>query len=230
MPHDGEKCCRCQEVLSVFKGFFSSFPVEPGKNGYDSQGKKRSILLLLQYFYEQFLRMIMMVRWKCVLILAPRAIKFGGISGIQRGKRCTALHEETLARLKWLGGFSTAKWRRIAWGQTVDLMKQSAPITILSLLCSRTPIIATSAQQRWGNLSPYSLAAYVLCPAWSPVGGALFGQERVRVALDGVNCTLGGTVAALERHMEGVRSHDMIRGQDIDFKLSISTGPRNSQV
>lgn len=55
-------------------------------------------------------------------------------------------------------------------------------------------------------------------------------RARVRVALDGVNCTLGGDAAALGRHVAGVKEHALIRGEDIDFKLSASQGPRNAQV
>ncbi|CAM9815405.1 unnamed protein product, partial [Hapterophycus canaliculatus] len=53
---------------------------------------------------------------------------------------------------------------------------------------------------------------------------------RVRVALDGVNCTLGGSLAALREHIGGVATHAILRGGDIDFKLSASRGARNSQA
>lgn len=53
---------------------------------------------------------------------------------------------------------------------------------------------------------------------------------RVRVALDGVNCTLGGSLAALRRHIDGVKANAILQGGGIDFKLSASRGARNSQV
>lgn len=37
-------------------------------------------------------------------------------------------------------------------------------------------------------------------------------------------------MSALERHIAGIKAHDLIRGEDIDFKLSSSKGARNSQV
>lgn len=52
----------------------------------------------------------------------------------------------------------------------------------------------------------------------------------MRVALDGVNCTLGGSLAALRRHISSVEAHAALRGHDIDFKLAPSRGARNSQV
>eukprot|EP00903_Cladosiphon_okamuranus_P013386 g12474.t1 len=55
-------------------------------------------------------------------------------------------------------------------------------------------------------------------------------RGRVRVALDGVNCTLGGSLAALRRHIDGVKADTILRGEDIDFKLSASRGARNSQA
>ncbi|CAM9538907.1 unnamed protein product [Chrysoparadoxa australica] len=47
---------------------------------------------------------------------------------------------------------------------------------------------------------------------------------RVRVALDGVNCTIGGTMEQLLEHIEQVKTHPVIQGHDIDFKLSKSNG------
>ncbi|CAM9225888.1 unnamed protein product [Laminaria digitata] len=55
-------------------------------------------------------------------------------------------------------------------------------------------------------------------------------RGRVRVALDGVNCTLGGSHAALRRHIDGVMAHADIEGENIDFKLSASQGPRSTQA
>ncbi|CAM9976845.1 unnamed protein product [Ectocarpus sp. 4 AP-2014] len=55
-------------------------------------------------------------------------------------------------------------------------------------------------------------------------------RGRVRVALDGVNCTLGGSLAALRRHISSVEAHAALRGHDIDFKLASSRGARNSQA
>ncbi|CAM9760371.1 unnamed protein product, partial [Ectocarpus sp. 13 AM-2016] len=55
-------------------------------------------------------------------------------------------------------------------------------------------------------------------------------RGRVRVALDGVNCTLGGSLAALRRHIGSVKAHAALRGHDIDFKLASSRGARNSQA
>ncbi|CBN74575.1 conserved unknown protein [Ectocarpus siliculosus] len=55
-------------------------------------------------------------------------------------------------------------------------------------------------------------------------------RGRVRVALDGVNCTLGGSLAALRRHIGSVEAHVALRGHDIDFKLASSRGARNSQA
>ncbi|CAM9305848.1 unnamed protein product, partial [Ectocarpus sp. 8 AP-2014] len=55
-------------------------------------------------------------------------------------------------------------------------------------------------------------------------------RGRVRVALDGVNCTLGGSLAALRRHIGSVEAHAALRGHDIDFKLASSRGARNSQA
>ena len=52
----------------------------------------------------------------------------------------------------------------------------------------------------------------------------------MRVALDGVNCTLGGSLAALGRHIDSVKADTILQGGDIDFKLSASRGARNSQV
>lgn len=61
-----------------------------------------------------------------------------------------------------------------------------------------------------------SMPSYIVC--------------RVRVALDGVNCTLGGSLAALRRHIASVTAHTILQGGDIDFKLSASRGARNLQV
>ncbi|CAB1109228.1 unnamed protein product [Ectocarpus sp. CCAP 1310/34] len=55
-------------------------------------------------------------------------------------------------------------------------------------------------------------------------------RGRVRVALDGVNCTLGGSLAALRRHIGSVEAHAALQGHDIDFKLASSRGARNSQA
>ncbi|CAM9357250.1 unnamed protein product [Scytosiphon promiscuus] len=55
-------------------------------------------------------------------------------------------------------------------------------------------------------------------------------RGRVRVALNGVNCTLGASLAALRRHIGSVKAHSVLRGEDIDFKLSASRGARNSQA
>eukprot|EP00752_Nemacystus_decipiens_P009767 g8723.t1 len=55
-------------------------------------------------------------------------------------------------------------------------------------------------------------------------------RGRVRVALDGVNCTLGGSLAALRRHIVSVEADTILQGRDIDFKLSASRGARNSQA
>lgn len=48
---------------------------------------------------------------------------------------------------------------------------------------------------------------------------------RVRVARDGINCTLGGRMEALQEHAKQVARH--FAAPDIDFKLSVSTGPKN---
>ncbi|CAM9981067.1 unnamed protein product, partial [Choristocarpus tenellus] len=55
-------------------------------------------------------------------------------------------------------------------------------------------------------------------------------RGRVRVALDGVNCTLGGKQEALQQHIVDVCAHPVIQGSDIDFKLSDSPGARNKKA
>jgi predicted sulfurtransferase len=50
---------------------------------------------------------------------------------------------------------------------------------------------------------------------------------RVRVAKDGINATLGGSMGALRRHILALIAHPILQGADIDFKLSESMGPRN---
>lgn len=53
-------------------------------------------------------------------------------------------------------------------------------------------------------------------------------RGRVRVAYDGVNATLGGSLAALRTHMQQLTKHPLIRGGDIDFKLAPSSGPASA--
>ncbi|GLC50616.1 hypothetical protein PLESTB_000399800 [Pleodorina starrii] len=52
-------------------------------------------------------------------------------------------------------------------------------------------------------------------------------RGRIRVARDGVNVTVGGSMAALHAHTAAVTAHPLLRGGDIDFKLAPSGGPRN---
>ncbi|GMH44089.1 hypothetical protein BSKO_12023 [Bryopsis sp. KO-2023] len=52
-------------------------------------------------------------------------------------------------------------------------------------------------------------------------------RGRVRVARDGVNATLGGFKDCLEIHIEEVKNHTVLAGDDVDFKLARSDGPRN---
>lgn len=51
---------------------------------------------------------------------------------------------------------------------------------------------------------------------------------RVRVAKDGVNATLGGSLSALGLHIDQVRNDRVLQGTDIDYKLAPSSGPRSS--
>lgn len=53
---------------------------------------------------------------------------------------------------------------------------------------------------------------------------------RVRVALDGLNATLGGSMAALRRHIAAVDARFAPGGAPIDFKLAESGGRRNAAV
>ncbi|KAK9843948.1 hypothetical protein WJX81_000209 [Elliptochloris bilobata] len=56
---------------------------------------------------------------------------------------------------------------------------------------------------------------------------ALYG--RVRMAFDGVNVTVGGTLADLEHHVAVARAHQWL-GEDVDYKLAISQGPCSPQA
>ena len=60
-----------------------------------------------------------------------------------------------------------------------------------------------------------SVAAWYKC-----VCEQLSLRGRVRVAVDGINVTLGGQTAALQKHVRAVKEHEEIRGGDIDFKLA----------
>lgn len=53
---------------------------------------------------------------------------------------------------------------------------------------------------------------------------------RVRVALDGLNATLGGSMAALRAHIASVEARFGEGGPPIDFKLAESEGRRNTAV
>ncbi|EFJ49333.1 hypothetical protein VOLCADRAFT_120801 [Volvox carteri f. nagariensis] len=57
--------------------------------------------------------------------------------------------------------------------------------------------------------------------------GRLDLRGRIRVARDGVNVTVGGSMAALQAHITAVSEHPVLQGADIDFKLASSGGPRN---
>lgn len=89
------------------------------------------------------------------------------------------------------------------------------------LRCANMPLRAAYTHSLAGPSTAFCLthilAYYFMC-------------TRVRVALDGVNCTLGGSLVALRKHMSSVKEHAILRGGDIDFKLSASRGARNSQV
>ncbi|GLI64783.1 hypothetical protein VaNZ11_008187 [Volvox africanus] len=52
-------------------------------------------------------------------------------------------------------------------------------------------------------------------------------RGRIRVARDGINVTVGGSMSALQAHAAAVTAHPLLRGSDIDFKLATSGGPRN---
>ncbi|KAL6751366.1 hypothetical protein V8C86DRAFT_2779708 [Haematococcus lacustris] len=54
-------------------------------------------------------------------------------------------------------------------------------------------------------------------------------KGRVRVAEDGVNVTLGGSMAALEHHICDVRRHPVLGQYSPDFKLSASQGALNTR-
>ena len=51
---------------------------------------------------------------------------------------------------------------------------------------------------------------------------------RVRIALDGLNATLGGSLAALRQHAEAVEARFGAGGAPIDFKLAESSGRRSA--
>eukprot|EP00873_Tetraselmis_striata_P040551 jgi/Tetstr1/460815/TSEL_000569.t1 len=53
---------------------------------------------------------------------------------------------------------------------------------------------------------------------------------RVRVALDGLNVTLGGALSRLQEHIEAVKTHPVVAGVDIDFKLAPFNGPVSKQA
>lgn len=58
--------------------------------------------------------------------------------------------------------------------------------------------------------------------------GDLNLRGRVRVAKDGVNATLGGSLRSLEMHIDQVKNNLILQGTNIDFKLAASSGPRGS--
>ncbi|GAX74875.1 hypothetical protein CEUSTIGMA_g2321.t1 [Chlamydomonas eustigma] len=47
-------------------------------------------------------------------------------------------------------------------------------------------------------------------------------KGRIRVAEDGINVTVGGLEDNIKRHVEAVRSHPLLRGCNIDFKLALN--------
>ncbi|MCL7036798.1 hypothetical protein MKW94_023602 [Papaver nudicaule] len=51
---------------------------------------------------------------------------------------------------------------------------------------------------------------------------------RVRIAPDGVNVTVGGKLAALEKHIEDVKLNDLFQGTD--FKLASCDSPSNEKI
>lgn len=58
-------------------------------------------------------------------------------------------------------------------------------------------------------------------------GSNLNLRGRVRIALDGINATLGGSISNLKSHIQAITQHSILNGSDIDFKLSISSGSKN---
>lgn len=73
-----------------------------------------------------------------------------------------------------------------------------------------------------GTPSPRQLRPSCAGCSSSPVG-------RVRVALDGLNATLGGSMAALRQHAAVVQERfgDLAAGPPIDFKLAVNRGRKN---
>jgi predicted sulfurtransferase len=70
-----------------------------------------------------------------------------------------------------------------------------------------------------------------VCTAWFEASCRAAGlRGRVRVALDGVNATLGGNVGTLQEHIAAVKAHPILQGDDIDFKLSVSQGALNQEA
>ncbi|KAK9828526.1 hypothetical protein WJX72_000594 [[Myrmecia] bisecta] len=55
-------------------------------------------------------------------------------------------------------------------------------------------------------------------------------RGRVRVAADGINVTLGGTMDHLNQHIAAVRAHPLLGSKATDFKLAPSAGPLSSQA
>ncbi|BDA43290.1 probable thiosulfate sulfurtransferase/rhodanese-like domain-containing protein at N-terminal half [Coccomyxa sp. Obi] len=54
-------------------------------------------------------------------------------------------------------------------------------------------------------------------------------RGRIRVARDGINTTVGGSMAALRAHIDAVHQHHLL-GTGIDFKLASSSGPSSTQA
>ena len=50
---------------------------------------------------------------------------------------------------------------------------------------------------------------------------------RIRVALDGLNTCLGGTVKGLQSHVDNMQAHAIFGPLNIDFKIALSDGPRS---
>jgi predicted sulfurtransferase len=70
-----------------------------------------------------------------------------------------------------------------------------------------------------------------VCTAWYEASCRAAGlRGRVRVALDGVNATLGGNIDTLQEHIDAVKAHSVLQGADIDFKLSVSQGALNKEA
>jgi len=53
---------------------------------------------------------------------------------------------------------------------------------------------------------------------------ALHQKGRLRVAADGVNVTVGGSLVGIAAHVAAVKRHPVLQGDDIDFKVAASAG------